>query len=221
MSLYHYVRSKDELLDLMGDRIAAGQLVDEADLRRGWREGLTAIAQAYTGQLEAPPMDGRRPDPPPDHDPGPQHAAPHRPVAGGGRRPRARHSDQMEIIAVVDDYVIGFVVRSQRVAEYEEELDADTSRVDGCRLRPPPQPDRKRRVPASACACRPTAPRAARTRISGDGLERGALRARARAPARRHRGERQAGQAASWKMTPSVVRRPECTVATPWRMVAR
>jgi hypothetical protein len=33
---------------------------------------------------------------------------------------------QMEIIAVVDDYVIGFVVRSQRVAEHEAGLDEDT-----------------------------------------------------------------------------------------------
>jgi hypothetical protein len=32
---------------------------------------------------------------------------------------------QSEIIAVVDDYVIGFVVRSQRVAEFQEEAGDD------------------------------------------------------------------------------------------------
>ena len=55
MSLYHYVRSKDELLDLMGDAIMGGQLVDEAELQKGWRAGLTAIAQATRAQLRAPP----------------------------------------------------------------------------------------------------------------------------------------------------------------------
>ena len=121
MSLYHYVRSKDELLDLMGDRIAGGQLVDEADLRRGWREGLTAIAQATRANLKRHPWMGGALSPRPTTIPGPN---------------TLRHVDQslaavadlgldvptqMEIIAVVDDYVIGFVVRSQRVAEYEED----------------------------------------------------------------------------------------------------
>jgi AcrR family transcriptional regulator len=123
MSLYHYVRSKDELLDLMGDRIMGGQLVDDADLRRGWREGLTAIAKATRANFDRHPWMGGALSPRPSTIPGPN---------------ALRHVDQslaavadlgldiptqMEIIAVVDDYVIGFVVRSQRVAEYEEGLD--------------------------------------------------------------------------------------------------
>ena len=43
MSLYHYFDSRDELLDLMGDTVAAEMLVRE--LPRDWREALTAIAQ--------------------------------------------------------------------------------------------------------------------------------------------------------------------------------
>ena len=126
MSLYHYVRSKDELLDLMGDRIMGGQLVDDADLRRGWREGLTAIAKATRANFDRHPWMGGALSPRPTTIPGPN---------------AMRHVDQslaavadlgldiptqMEIMAVVDDYVIGFVVRSQRVAEYEAELDDDT-----------------------------------------------------------------------------------------------
>jgi AcrR family transcriptional regulator len=125
MSLYHYVKSKDELLDLMGDRIMAGQLVDDADLGRGWREGLTAIARATRANFERHPWMGRALSPRPSTVPGPN---------------ALRHVDQSlaavadlgvdiatqtEIIAVVDDYVIGFVVRSQRVAEYEEQLGDD------------------------------------------------------------------------------------------------
>jgi AcrR family transcriptional regulator len=42
MSLYHYFDSRDELLDLMGDTIAAEMLVP--DLPRDWRGALRAIA---------------------------------------------------------------------------------------------------------------------------------------------------------------------------------
>src|SRR6266508_2374264 len=40
MSLYHYVRGKDELIDLMSDAILGGQLVDDAELGKGWRPAL-------------------------------------------------------------------------------------------------------------------------------------------------------------------------------------
>ena len=42
MSLYHYVRTKDELLTLMSDGIMGELLLDEVP--RGWREGLRAVA---------------------------------------------------------------------------------------------------------------------------------------------------------------------------------
>jgi AcrR family transcriptional regulator len=42
MTLYSYVRSKDDLLDLMSDAVAAETLVP--DLPSDWREALTAIA---------------------------------------------------------------------------------------------------------------------------------------------------------------------------------
>ena len=113
-------------------------------------------------------MDGRRPEPAPDHDPGPN---------------TLRHIDQslaavadlgldvpsqMEIIAVVDDYVIGFVVRSQRVAEYEEELDdvtvAEWMEAAFGHLRSQIESGA---FPHLHVRSRPTAPRAATTRISG------------------------------------------------------
>jgi AcrR family transcriptional regulator len=126
MSLYHYVRSKDELLDLMGDRIMGDQLVPEPELQRGWREGLTAIAQATRRNFERHPWMGGAMTPRPSTIPGPN-AMRHvdqslAAVADLG----VEVATQMEIIAVVDDYVIGFAVRSQRVAEYEEEV-ADPS----------------------------------------------------------------------------------------------
>jgi AcrR family transcriptional regulator len=126
MSLYHYVHSKDELLDLMGDRIMGGQLVDDADLQRGWREGLTAIARATRANFERHPWISGAMRPRPSTIPGPN-ALRHvdqslAAVADLG----VDISTQMEIIGVVDDYVIGFVVRSQRVAEVEETIEGAT-----------------------------------------------------------------------------------------------
>ena len=184
--------------------------------------GCAPSRSATRANFERHPWIMRRPAPAPARDPGPQLAAPHRPVARGGRRPRRSTSEPDGDHRVVDDYVFGFV--AARLASPRTRPARRTPcRVDAGRLRPPAAArSRAARSPICTAASRPTARPAATTRTSRDGLERGALRARARAPARRHRGEvRQAGQAASWKMTPSVVRRPECTVATPWRMVAR
>jgi AcrR family transcriptional regulator len=45
MSLYHYVRTKDDLLTLMEDALMAETLVPARDMPKGWRAGLTAIAR--------------------------------------------------------------------------------------------------------------------------------------------------------------------------------
>jgi AcrR family transcriptional regulator len=122
MSLYHYVRSKDELLDLMADGIMGGQLVDDAELRKGWRAGLSAIAHATRRNVERHPWMGQAMRPRPATVPGPN---------------AMRHIDQslaavadtgldvqgkMELIGTVDDYVIGYAFRARMFAE--EEADA-------------------------------------------------------------------------------------------------
>jgi AcrR family transcriptional regulator len=126
MSLYHYVRSKDELLDLMGDGIMAGQLVDDADLQRGWRAALTAIAHATRRNFERHPWMAEAMRPRQPTIPGPN---------------ATRHVDQsiaavadldadlptkMDIIAVLDDYVIGFVHRMERSLDAEEQAGVAT-----------------------------------------------------------------------------------------------
>ena len=122
MSLYHYVRSKDELLDLMADGIMGGQLVDDAELRKGWRVALAAIAHATRRNFERHPWMGRAMSPRPASVPGPN---------------AMRHIDQslaavadtgldvqgkMDLIGTVDDYVIGYIFRARVFAE--EEADA-------------------------------------------------------------------------------------------------
>jgi AcrR family transcriptional regulator len=120
MSLYHYVRSKDELLDLMADGIMGGQLVDDAELQKGWRAGLTAIAHATRRNFQRHAWMGDAMRPRPSSVPGPN-ALRHidqslAAVADTGLDAQG----QMDLIAAVDDYVIGFVIRSLRFAEEEE-----------------------------------------------------------------------------------------------------
>jgi AcrR family transcriptional regulator len=117
MSLYHYVQSKDELLELMHDAMIGEVLVPVDALPSDWRGALTAIAMRgyatfakHPWAIEAPPTA-----------PGPN---------------AMRHVDQslaavaeldidlrtrFEIITMVDDYLVGFVLRA---AEDERELQA-------------------------------------------------------------------------------------------------
>ncbi len=45
MSLYHYVRSKDDLVALMDDALMGEALVPAGDLPAGWRDALAAVAR--------------------------------------------------------------------------------------------------------------------------------------------------------------------------------
>jgi AcrR family transcriptional regulator len=55
MSLYHYVRSKDDLVALMDDALMAEALVPPDALPSGWREALAAVArQTRTALLRHP-----------------------------------------------------------------------------------------------------------------------------------------------------------------------
>jgi AcrR family transcriptional regulator len=122
MSLYHYVRGKDELIDLMSDGILGLQLVDEAQLREGWRPALRAIAVATRRNFERHPWILGAMQPRPRAVPGPS---------------SLRHFDQsvaavgdldvdvrtkMEIVALIDDYVFGFSLRAY-LAGLEERVE--------------------------------------------------------------------------------------------------
>jgi AcrR family transcriptional regulator len=126
MSLYHYLRGKDELLDLMSDGIMAGQVLDDEELRHGWRAGLTAIARATHANLQRHPWMGSALRTRAGTTPGPN-AIRHveqslAAVADTGADIKTR----MEIIALVDDYVIGHTIRAQAVAQASAEgLEAD------------------------------------------------------------------------------------------------
>ncbi|NUR69421.1 MAG: TetR family transcriptional regulator [Hamadaea sp.] len=115
MTLYHYVRSKAELKALMLDAIMAEQLVPPGELPTDWRGALTALAYrtramfrrhpwALTGLAEAAGAGGGGAGP---------HALLHfeqslAAVASTGLPPQ----DRMDLISAVDEYVAGFVLKT-------------------------------------------------------------------------------------------------------------
>ena len=116
MSLYTYIDSKDDLLDLMADRVA-GEVLIKGDLPDDWREALTMIARR-------------------ERDTGLRHPwlvdmIYHRTPGVVGPNV-LRHLDQsvaavagleldppdaFRVIAAVDDYMLGFVSRETRERE--------------------------------------------------------------------------------------------------------
>ena len=113
MSLYHYFDSRDELLELMGDRVAAEMLVP-GELPEDWREALTAIARhSLAAFTHHPWLHGAL------HDR--VHVTPNllrhieqsaQSIAGlveRGHDPAALAS----IVAAVDDFTIGYAIRGR------------------------------------------------------------------------------------------------------------
>jgi AcrR family transcriptional regulator len=113
MSLYHYVASKAELMALMLDAIMAEQLVPAEDLPAGdWRAALTALAHAGRAMLRRHPWVLSGP-----HTAGGGAGGPHAlrhleqslaAVASTGLPPE----DRLDLIGSVDDYVAGFVLKT-------------------------------------------------------------------------------------------------------------
>jgi AcrR family transcriptional regulator len=119
MTLYHYVRTKDELIELIDDALMGELIVGEDELPAGdWRTGLTAIAMRsravhrnHPWVLRAVGGLGNRIGPN-----GMRHfeqslAA----VAGTGLGPE----DRLDIVSLVDEYVFGYGLRAATDADPE------------------------------------------------------------------------------------------------------
>lgn len=120
MTLYHYVRSKDELVALVADALMAEAVVPEDELPAGWREGLAEIARRTLGLFKRHPWVVENLN---EGDPtkaGPSVLRHVEQTLEVTSRSGLELSDQLELSGVVDDYVFGHAVRSyqdvQRVA---------------------------------------------------------------------------------------------------------
>lgn len=129
MTLYTYIDSKDDLLDLMSDQIA-GEVLLEGDLPGDWREAISLIARRERDVTLRHPwmveMVNRR-----SHAVIGPNSLRHldqsvAAVAGLKLEP----SDTYRVVAAVDDYVLGYVTREVR----EREIVRRTGAVPAARL---------------------------------------------------------------------------------------
>jgi AcrR family transcriptional regulator len=110
MTLYHYVRTKDELLALVSDTIMTEVLVPDDELPDDWREALTTIARRSRDALRRHPwvLDVRD-----EPAPGPNG------IRHWDQSMRAVGSldlsigAQFELVSAVDEYVFGFCLQER------------------------------------------------------------------------------------------------------------
>jgi AcrR family transcriptional regulator len=119
MTLYHYVRNKDELTALMDDAIMREVLVPEDELAEGWREGMAQIARRSYAAFKAHPWVFELND---DSGQGAPNALRHVEqsllVAG---RAGLDFAGQLELVALVDDYVFGHAMRARATREQRDQ----------------------------------------------------------------------------------------------------
>jgi AcrR family transcriptional regulator len=109
MTLYHYMRTKDDLLALMDDALMAEALVPASEMPAGWRDGLAAIARRFRDVFVNHPwamhsLQGARLGP---------HGLRHieQSMAAVSTAPLPL-PEQVALCGVVDDFVFGYVLRT-------------------------------------------------------------------------------------------------------------
>jgi AcrR family transcriptional regulator len=109
MTLYHYVRTKDELIALMDDTIMGELLIPEDEVPDGWREGLAEIARRTRGVFDRHPwaLESLR-----NADTGPNGMRHVEQTFAVAALMGLGTDVQFEVTALLDDYVFGHVVRT-------------------------------------------------------------------------------------------------------------
>ena len=117
MTLYHYVRNKDELITLMSDQVMGDILVPEGELSADWRAALTQIAIRTRDTFAAHHWiferlgDGR---------PGPNGMRHFEQSLQAVASLDLDREQTFELIGQIDDYVFGFCLREvQELEEHE------------------------------------------------------------------------------------------------------
>jgi AcrR family transcriptional regulator len=109
MTLYHYVHNKRELVSLMDDAIMAELIVPDEELPGDWREALATIARRTRAVFERHPwsftaLRGAQG--------GPNSLRHVEQSLAAAARTGLDTPRQLELIALLDDYVFGFVMRT-------------------------------------------------------------------------------------------------------------
>jgi AcrR family transcriptional regulator len=118
MTLYHYVRNKDELVTLMSDAVMGEILVPEGELSGDWREALTEIAIRTRAAFARHRWiferfgDGR---------PGPNGLRHFEQSLTAVASLELERREAFDVIGQVDDFVFGYALREQQELEEHEQ----------------------------------------------------------------------------------------------------
>jgi AcrR family transcriptional regulator len=135
MTLYHYVRSKDELIALVIDRLMGELVIPEAEMPGEWREAFAAIARrshdAFRAHGWVHEMIARaEPEDAQMGNNGLRHFEQSLEAASLTGLPP---EEQLELIAFLDDYVFGYSLRERQEqleqSHGEERLEAISSYI--------------------------------------------------------------------------------------------
>ena len=126
MTLYYYVRTKDDLIELMNDALMGEVLLRANELERDWRAALAQIARASFRAFRKHPwaisaLRGARF--------GPNSLAHFEQSLGALAGAPFSIVDRLQVLGIVDDYVYGFVLRAYHDAADIEFIDDKPMRV--------------------------------------------------------------------------------------------
>jgi AcrR family transcriptional regulator len=118
MTLYHYVRTKDELLDLMDDTIMGEVVVPDGELAGEWRAALTQIATRTRDAFVRHPwaLEGLR-----DSRGGPNGMQHFEQSLAAVSMLDLSLEQKLEVVLIVDDYVFGYAQRASPRNSMERE----------------------------------------------------------------------------------------------------
>lgn len=130
MTLYHYVKTKDELIALVGDAIMGELLIPGDEVPDGWREGMAEIARRTRGVFARHPWIVEHIDEQSDEGAGPNMLRHVEQSIAVAARTGLDVEGQLEIVALVDDYVFGYVMRARQGFGFAEDDEAAKRRMD-------------------------------------------------------------------------------------------
>jgi AcrR family transcriptional regulator len=117
MTLYHYVRSKDELVALVADTIMSEIVIADDELPDGWREGMAEIARRTLAIFMRHPWIVEHMGEGDPSSTGPSVLRHVDQTIAVASRSGLDLEGQFELAAIVDDYVFGYAMRSHEGAQ--------------------------------------------------------------------------------------------------------
>jgi AcrR family transcriptional regulator len=109
MTLYHYVRNKDELIALIDDEISGELLLPHDELPSDWREALAAVARLARDSFMRHPW---KTEIPPLTEGGANGGKYFEQMLRAASGTGLDAMEQVEIASLLDDYVLGFAIRT-------------------------------------------------------------------------------------------------------------